>query len=254
MMGLLFRSHIDGSLKRLTPEISIEVQEKLGADIIMAFDECADPYQRNVIESAMIRTHAWAERCLAAKTRQDQALFGIVQGGIFPDLRVQSAQYISSLPFDGVAVGGLSVGETKQEMLEMLDITLPLLPNHKPRYLMGVGGQQDLVEGIYRGVDMFDCVLPTRLARHHSAMTLTGRLNMMNAAHTRDTSPISENCGCYTCQNFTRAYIRHLINCQGTAGRHPFIHPQFIYPPANYPSCAPGHPGKPLHGVCPPIQ
>jgi queuine tRNA-ribosyltransferase len=212
--GVTFRSHIDGSLKRLTPEFSIQIQEKLGADIIMAFDECADPYQRGYIETAMERTHSWAERCLYVKSRNDQAIFGITQGGIFPDLRIQSTQFISSLPFDGIAIGGLSVGETKQEMLEMLDISMPILPVHKPRYLMGVGTQRDIIEGILRGIDIFDCVLPTRLARHHSAMTLTGRINMMNAAYTRDSSPIDKECGCYTCNNFSRSYIRHLITAR----------------------------------------
>jgi len=212
--GVTFRSHIDGSLKRLTPESSIQIQEKLGADIIMAFDECADPYQRSYIETAMERTHSWAERCLNVKSRNDQAIFGITQGGIFPDLRIQSTQFISSLPFDGIAIGGLSVGETKQEMLEMLNISMPILPVHKPRYLMGVGTQRDIIEGILRGIDIFDCVLPTRLARHHSAMTLTGRINMMNAVHTRDSSPIDRECGCYTCTNFSRSYIRHLITAR----------------------------------------
>jgi queuine tRNA-ribosyltransferase len=162
----------------------------------------------------MDRTHSWAERCLKVKSRNDQAIFGITQGGIFPDLRIQSTQFISSLPFDGIAIGGLSVGETKQEMLEILDISLPILPVHKPRYLMGVGAQRDIIEGILRGIDIFDCVLPTRLARHHSAMTLTGRINMMNAAHTRDSSPIDKECGCYTCTNFSRSYIRHLISAR----------------------------------------
>ena len=212
--GVTFRSHIDGSLNHLTPESSIQIQEKLGADIIMAFDECADPYQRSYIETAMQRTHSWAERCLNVKNRNDQAIFGITQGGIFPDLRIQSARFISSLPFDGIAIGGLSVGETKQEMLEMLDISMPILPVHKPRYLMGVGTQRDIIEGILRGIDIFDCVLPTRLARHHSAMTLTGRINMMNAAHIRDSSPIDKECGCYTCTNFSRSYIRHLITAR----------------------------------------
>jgi queuine tRNA-ribosyltransferase len=209
--GVTFKSHIDGSMHRFTPEKSIQVQENLGADIIMAFDECAPPYDRAYNERAMERTHAWVERCVKAKTRPDQALFGIVQGGIFPDLREASAKFISSLDLPGHAIGGLSVGETKAEMHAMLEVVTPILPTHKPRYLMGVGSPEDLVNGILRGVDIFDCVLPTRLARHTSAMTFTGRMNLMNASYARDQRPIVEGCGCYTCSNFNRAYIRHLI-------------------------------------------
>lgn len=209
--GVTFKSHIDGSMHRFTPEKSIEIQEQLGADIIMAFDECAPPYERDYNERAVARTHAWAERCLAAKKRPDQALFGIVQGGVFPDLREQSARFIASLGFPGHAIGGLSVGETKPEMNAMLDVVNAILPEEKPRYLMGVGSPEDLIEGIRRGVDIFDCVLPTRLARHQAAMTRTGRINLMNAVNARDPRPIDEACGCYTCQNFTRAYLRHLI-------------------------------------------
>ncbi len=212
--GVTFKSHIDGSTHRLTPEKAIQVEEQLGADIIMAFDECAPPYERAYSERAMQRTHAWAERCLKAKTRPDQALFGIVQGGIFPDLREQSARFIASLGFPGHAIGGLSVGETKAEMHAMLELVTPLLPADRPRYLMGVGGQDDLLNGILRGVDIFDCVLPTRLARHQAAMTRRGRVNLMNAAFARDPRPIDESCGCYTCQHFSRAYLRHLINAK----------------------------------------
>jgi queuine tRNA-ribosyltransferase len=209
--GVTFKSHIDGSMHRLTPEKSIAIQEKLGADIIMAFDECANPDDRSYNEKSMERTHRWAERCLHAKTRPDQALFGIVQGGIFPDLRIQSAKFISSLGFPGVAIGGLSVGESKQDMHAMLEVVTPLLPKDKPRYLMGVGSPEDLINGILRGIDIFDCVLPTRLARHQAAMTLTGRINLMNSINTHDSRPIDETCPCYACQNFTRAYLRHLI-------------------------------------------
>ncbi len=209
--GVTFKSHIDGSTRRLTPESSIQVQQQLGADIIMAFDECATPDDRNYIERAMQRTHRWAERCLQAKTRPDQALFGIVQGGIYPDFRARSAEFIASLGFPGHAIGGLSVGESKADMHAMLEVVNPLLPEHKPRYLMGVGSPEDLIHGILRGVDLFDCVLPTRLARHHAAMTFTGRLNMMNASFSRDPRPMDESCSCYTCQNFSRSYIRHLI-------------------------------------------
>jgi queuine tRNA-ribosyltransferase len=209
--GVTFKSHIDGSMHRFTPEKSIEIQEKLGADIIMAFDECAPPNDRAYNERAIQRTHAWAERCLAAKKRPDQALFGIVQGGAFADLRQRSAEFIASLGFPGHAIGGLSVGETKQEMKDMLEAVHPILPEDKPRYLMGVGSPEDLINGIQRGVDIFDCVLPTRLARHQAAMTPTGRINLMNAVNAHDKHPIVEGCGCYTCQNFTRAYLRHLI-------------------------------------------
>lgn len=212
--GVVFKSHIDGSLHRFTPEKSIEIQQQLGADIIMAFDECAPPHDRDYNQRAMGRTHAWAERCLKAKTRPDQALFGIVQGGVFADLREESARFITSLDFPGYAIGGLSVGESKQEMHAMLDLVPPLLPEDKPRYLMGVGSPEDLVNGILRGIDIFDCVLPTRLARHHAAMTLTGRLNLMNAAFSRDPRPIDPDCDCYTCREFSRAYLRHLISAK----------------------------------------
>ena len=209
--GVSFKSHIDGSARRLTPESSIQIQQNLGADIIMAFDECAPPYDREYNIKAMARTHAWAERCLHAKTRADQALFGIVQGGIFPDLREESAKFIGSLDFPGIAIGGLSVGESKAEMNAVLELLNPILPAQKPRYLMGVGSPEDLVNGVMRGIDIFDCVLPTRLARHQAAMTHHGRMNMLNAVFARDERPIDSECACYTCQNFSRAYLRHLI-------------------------------------------
>lgn len=209
--GVTFKSHIDGSMHRLTPEKAIAVQEKLGADIIMAFDECAPPYDLAYNQQAMQRTHNWAVRCLQARTRPDQALFGIVQGGIFPDLRRQSAEWIASQDFPGHAIGGLSVGETKQEMHAMIEVVNAILPREKPRYLMGVGAPDDLVNGVARGIDIFDCVLPTRLARHQSALTLNGRLNLMNAGFARDPQPIDPTCTCYTCRHFSRAYLRHLI-------------------------------------------
>ena len=210
--GVTFRSHLDGSIHRFTPEKAIRIQENLGADIIMALDECPPPYDRAYNEEALRRTHAWAERSLKAHTRQDQALFGIVQGGVFPDLREQSARFIASLGFPGIAIGGLSVGETKEEMHAMLDVVLPLLPEDRPRYLMGVGTPEDIVEAVRRGVDMFDCVLPTRLARHGAAMLYAGgRLNMRRAEYARDPRPIDETCTCYTCRHFSRAYIRHLL-------------------------------------------
>jgi queuine tRNA-ribosyltransferase len=209
--GVSFRSHIDGSTHRFTPEIAMEIQENLGADIIMAFDECAAPHDRDYIIEAMERTHQWARRCWEAKKRPDQALFGIVQGGVYPDLREQSAEFIASLEFPGNAIGGLSVGESKQEMYTMLEVVDRVLPEDRPRYLMGVGTPIDLVNGIMRGVDIFDCVLPTRLARHNAAMTMNGRMNLVNAVYASDPDPIDKTCGCYTCTNFSRAYIRHLI-------------------------------------------
>jgi len=209
--GATFKSHIDGSMHRLTPELSIGIQEKLGADIIMAFDECAAPDNLEYNQRSMARTHAWLERCVAAKTREDQALFGIVQGGIFPDLRRESARFVSSFDLPGVAIGGLSVGETKEQMHDILEVIDPLLPQDKPRYLMGVGSPEDLINGIMRGVDIFDCVLPTRLARHQAAFTRDGRINLLNSVNAHSFAPIDESCQCYTCRNFTRAYLRHLI-------------------------------------------
>jgi queuine tRNA-ribosyltransferase len=212
--GVVFKSHIDGSTHEFTPEKSIAIQEALGADIIMAFDECAPPYDKAYNQKAMQRTHRWAERCLQAKNRADQAMFGIVQGGVFQDLRETSAQTIVSLGFPGYAIGGLSVGETKPEMNEMISVVNEILPPEKPRYLMGVGSPEDLINGVLRGVDLFDCVLPTRLARHHNAMISTGRLNLKNNQFARDPLPIDGACSCYTCRNFSRAYLRHLITAK----------------------------------------
>jgi queuine tRNA-ribosyltransferase len=209
--GVTFRSHIDGSKHRFTPEIAIEIQEKLGADIIMAFDECASPYDEKYIRVAMERTHAWAKRCINAKQRDDQALFGIVQGGIFPEMRKLSAEFISSLDFPGHAIGGLSVGETKTEMYQTIEVVNQILPVEKPRYLMGVGTPEDLVYGVLRGIDIFDCVLATRLARHSSAITYAGRINLTNVKYARENQPIEPGCTCYTCQTYSKAYIRHLI-------------------------------------------
>ena len=212
--GVLFRSHIDGSQHLFSPEMVVGVQEQLGADIIMVLDECAEPHDRAYNARALARTHAWAGRCLAAQTRSDQALFGIVQGGVFADLRRQSAEFLTRLDFPGYAIGGLSVGETKEQMYAMLDITIPLLPGGKPRYLMGVGAPEDLIEGVARGVDLFDCVLPTRLARNAALFTREGRLNIRNARFERDGAPIESGCRCYTCRHFSRAYLRHLFKAQ----------------------------------------
>ena len=208
--GAVFRSHIDGSEHFFSPEKAIEVQEKLGADIIMALDECPDPMNYEYNRVALERTHRWAERCLRAQSRVDQALFGIVQGGIFPDLRRESARFLTSLGFPGYAVGGLSVGEPKDKTWEILEVTMPLLPQDRPRYLMGVGSPEDLFEGVERGIDIFDCVLPTRLARNGAVFTSEGRLNLRKADLAEDNRPIEEGCGCYTCRHFSRAYLRHL--------------------------------------------
>jgi queuine tRNA-ribosyltransferase len=220
--GVSFRSHLDGAALRFTPETAIQIQHDLGADIIMAFDECAVPDNREIILPAMHRTHRWLERCVAYHYAQGdpsrQALFGIVQGGIFPDLRAQSVEAVTAYDLPGYAIGGLAVGETKAQMLATLDVTLPLLPEDKPRYLMGVGRPEDLVEAIARGVDIFDCVLPTREARHGAALTREGRLNMRSKVFERDTQPVDPECTCYTCQHFTRAYVRHLLKAKEILG------------------------------------
>jgi queuine tRNA-ribosyltransferase len=216
--GATFRSHIDGSTHTFTPELVIAAQEKLGADIIMAFDECPDPSDYDYNVQALERTHRWAERCRVAKTRADQALYGIVQGGVFADLRARSAEFLTSLDFDGYGIGGLSVGETKAEMHAMLEVLHPLLPRHKPRYLMGVGSPEDLFECVARGVDQFDCVLPTRIARNGAVFTIWGRLNLRNAQFAQDKAPIEEDCTCYTCRTFSRAYLRHLIIAKEITG------------------------------------
>lgn len=213
--GVTFRSHLDGSTHRFTPEKVIAIQENLGADIIMVLDECAEPHDLAYNQLAVGRTHVWAQRCLEAKSRKDQALFGIVQGGVFPELRQQSAEFIASLGFDGHAIGGLSVGESKEELHRILEVADANLPENKPRYLMGVGTPEDLVEGVRRGVDLFDCVLPTRLGRNNAVFLRSGeRLNLKNAEFSRDSAPIDSGCGCYTCRTFSRAYLRHLIQAK----------------------------------------
>lgn len=209
--GVTFKSHIDGSMHRFTPESSISIQEKLGADIIMAFDECSDPNDPVYNRKAMARTHKWLERCIKSKSRTDQALFGIIQGGVDEEMREESAKFVASMDLPGIAIGGLSVGESKKEMYATLETLNPHLPQDKPRYLMGVGTPEDLLNGIQRGIDIFDCVLPTRLARHQAAFTHSGRINLMNAGYAHDATPIDSECDCYTCQTFTRAYLRHLI-------------------------------------------
>ena len=219
--GVNFRSHIDGSHRRLTPESSMRIQQNLGADIIMCFDQCPPATDREQVNHALRRTHNWAIRCREAHPDDTaQALFGIVQGGIFAELREQSASFLKKLDFPGYAIGGLAVGETKPEMYQALDFTVPMMPADKPRYLMGVGDPDDLVEAIQRGVDIFDCVTPTRLARHGSALSHNGRLNMRNAQFTQDSQPVETGCTCYCCRNFSRAYIRHLIVAKELLGSY----------------------------------
>ena len=213
--GVYFRSFLDGSKQFLSPEISIRAQEDLGSDIAMAFDECIPyPADYEYARKSTERTTRWAKRCIKAHQRTDRGIFGIIQGGMYKDLRKQSAMEISSLPFDGVAVGGLSVGEPHDLMYDILEETTQWMPKGKARYLMGVGTPDCLVEGVARGVDMFDCVFPTRVARNGMAMIHTGRMNMKNKQYERDFRPIEESCGCYACRNYTRAYIRHLYKSE----------------------------------------
>lgn len=213
--GVYFRSFLDGSKQFLSPEISIRAQEDLGSDIAMAFDECIPyPADYEYARKSTERTTRWAKRCIKAHQRTDRGIFGIIQGGMYKDLRKQSAMEVSSLPFDGVAVGGLSVGEPHDLMYDILEETTQWMPKGKARYLMGVGTPDCLVEGVARGVDMFDCVFPTRVARNGMAMIHTGRMNMKNKQYERDFRPIEESCGCYTCRNYTRAYIRHLYKSE----------------------------------------
>ncbi len=213
--GVTFKSHIDGSMHRFTPESSIAIQENLGADIIMAFDECPPPNEYDYVKNSLNRTHPWLLRCLEAKKRDDQALFAIVQGGIFQDLREESARFMMEHDFPGYAIGGLAVGETKAQMAQVLDWLRPVLPENKPRYLMGVGTPEDLINGVLRGVDIFDCVLPTRLARHGSAFYKGGRMNLKNARFKRDEQPITPNSAV---KEFSRAYIHHLIKSNEILG------------------------------------
>ncbi len=216
--GVTFQSHLDGSYHHFTPEKSVAIQENLGADIIMTFDECPPPNDYDYVKQSLRRTHAWAERCVQAKTRDDQALFGIVQGGIFPDLREASARFLLDLDLPGYAIGGLAVGESKAEMAATLDGLNPILPQDKPRYLMGVGAPEDVVNGVLRGVDIFDCVLPTRIARNGAALVKGERLNLRNAQFQRDPAPIDAACICYTCTHFSRAYLRHLVKANEILG------------------------------------
>jgi queuine tRNA-ribosyltransferase len=212
--GVHFRHHLSGEKLFFSPEKAMQVQNDLGPDIMMVLDECPPyPATKEYMEQSVNRTSRWAERCLKAHKNPDsQALFGIIQGGEYIDLRKQSAKDLISLDFPGYAIGGLSVGEPKEIMYEVLEETTPLMPTNKPRYLMGVGSADALIEGAIRGVDMFDSVLPSRIARNGTCMTSKGRLVIRNAKYARDFSPLDENCDCYTCKNYSRAYIRHLIN------------------------------------------
>ncbi|AMB95437.1 tRNA guanosine(34) transglycosylase Tgt [Aerococcus urinae] len=218
--GVYFRSHLNGHRLFLSPEKAISIENNLGADIIMSLDECP-PFDASYdyMKNSINRTTRWAERGLAAHQRPgDQALFGIIQGGGYKDLRLQHAQDLINLDFPGYSIGGLSVGESKEEMYAVLDYLTPVMPSHKPRYLMGVGSPDALIEGAIRGIDMFDCVLATRIARNGTCMTSRGRLVVKNATFKRDFRPLDEACSCYTCQNYSRAYIRHLIHTNEILG------------------------------------
>jgi queuine tRNA-ribosyltransferase len=210
--GVTFQSHLDGSTHRFTPELSMEIQGALGSDVVMAFDECPPyPATREQVERAMRRTLRWAERGLAYPLKPHQARFGIVQGGLFEDLRAQSAAELTALPFDGFAIGGLSIGETPELMQKMAAHTAPRLPADKPRYLMGVGRPEDLVEGVRAGIDLFDCVMPTRNARNGQLFTSRGKVNIKNLKYAEDEGPLDPDCGCETCALYSRAYLRHLF-------------------------------------------
>lgn len=218
--GVEFTSHLDGSKHFFSPERVMEIEEALGADIIMAFDECVKyPETYEYTKQSMERTTRWAKRCKDAHTTADrQGLFGIIQGGFYEDLREQSAKDLIAMDFPGYAIGGISVGEPKEEFLKMLKFTAPLMPENKPRYLMGVGSPDYLIEAALAGIDMCDCVLPTRIARHGTAMTSDGKVVARNACYERDFTPLDSECDCYTCRNYTKAYIRHLINTKEILG------------------------------------
>ena len=224
--GVTFQSHLDGSRQFIGPETSMNIQQKLGADIAMAFDVCSPyPCDHETARVNMERTHRWAQRCKEHHTREDQALFGIVQGAFYKDLRIESAKTLSDMDFIGYGIGGLSVGEPKPIMYEMLEEMMPYMPAHKPRYLMGVGTPDCLIDGVLRGIDMFDCVLATRIARNGTALTSAGRLVVRNAQYARDFGPIDPECDCYACTHFSRAYVRHLIKAgEITGGRLLSIH------------------------------
>jgi queuine tRNA-ribosyltransferase len=219
--GAAFRSHLDGSKLFLSPEDAIEVQESLGSDIMMCLDTCIPyPADRQETIKATDLTSRWAKRCRDAQNPTGQLLFGIVQGGMYPDLRKSSAEALIDIGFDGYAIGGLSVGESKDLMHEMTEVTVPHLPEEYPVYLMGVGTPEDLIEGVWRGVDMFDCVMPTRNARNGTLFTSKGKVVIKNAKYREDDRPLDENCNCYTCKNYSRAYLRHLFQCREILSYH----------------------------------
>lgn len=210
--GATFRSHLDGSKKFLSPEDAVKVQESLGSDIMMCLDTCIPyPADRSQTVESTALTGRWARRCREAHRKKEQLLFGITQGGMYPELRKESAETLIEIGFDGYAIGGLSVGESKQQMHDMTEATVAHLPDEQPVYLMGVGTPEDLVEGVWRGVDMFDCVMPTRNARNGTLFTSSGKVVIKNARHREDQAPVDERCGCYTCRNYSRAYLRHLF-------------------------------------------
>ena len=213
--AIIFKSHIDGSEHTFSPEAAVQHQEGIGADIIMPLDICAPAdSDHQTVDAAVDKTNRWLLRCVEAHTRADQRLFGIVQGGLFPDLRRKSAEFITGVGFPGYSIGGLSVGESKQAMYDTVQLTTPMLPTDAPRYLMGVGSPEDLVECVARGIDMFDCVLPTRIARNGSLFVKTGRLNITAAFNKRHYGPIEEGCDCYTCRTYTAAYVHHLFRAK----------------------------------------
>lgn len=225
--GVEFRSHIDGSKHLFTPEKVMEIEHALGADIIMAFDECPPAHAtKKYAMQSMEKTHRWAEKCkkahakILAKSKTFQALFPIIQGGMFKDLRIESAKFMSGLDLPGIAIGGLAVGEPRETTWEIVDTILPYLPENKPRYIMGIGTPEDITEAIKRGIDMFDCVLPTRLGRHGSAFTNNERIQIKNEKYKLDSSPLDPDCDCYTCKNYTRAYLRHLVMEKEILGIH----------------------------------
>lgn len=218
--GVTFRSHLNGDKLFFSPEVAIDIEEKLGADIIMSFDECVPyPATYDYVKDSVERTIRWAKRGKEAHKREDQALFGIVQGGDYPDLRQLCAEKLVDMDFPGYSIGGTSIGEPKDVCFRMIDHTVKHLPEDKPRYLMGVGSLDYILEGVARGVDMFDCVLPTRIARHGALMTSIGRVNIRDAKYKEDFSPLDEHCDCYTCKNYTKAYLRHLYIADETFGK-----------------------------------
>ena len=218
--GVTFRNHLNGAKLFFSPEKVMEIEAKIGADIIMCLDECAPyPVTKEYMVNSVERTLRWAKRCQLAKKREDQALFGIVQGGDFADMRQYCAEELVKMNFDGYSIGGTSIGEPKEVEYRMVSYAVPFLPEDKPRYLMGVGSIDMIFDGIRKGVDMFDCVLPTRIARHGTLMTSTGRINIKNKKYERDFTPLDPECDCYCCQNFTRAYLHHLMKCDEILGQ-----------------------------------